>query len=96
MPIYEYECNDCHEQFQAMRRITDESLPDCARCGSPHVTKLISRTSFQLKGSGWYLTDYARKNGPASMSGNGSAKDKPAESPCSSCGSADTCPAKNG
>lgn len=59
MPIYEYRCRKCGE-FEFMQRITDPSLQRCPKCRRK-VTKLISNTSFQLKGSGWYVTDYASK-----------------------------------
>lgn len=61
MPIYEYLCKKCGE-FELMQRITDASLTRCPTCRGK-VTKLISSSSFQLKGSGWYVTDYARKDG---------------------------------
>jgi|SRR5215470_7276603 len=60
MPIYEYQCKKCGE-FELMQRITDAPLTRCPTCRGK-VTKLISNTSFQLKGSGWYVTDYARKD----------------------------------
>lgn len=59
MPIYEYRCPKCGE-FEVMQRITAATLKKCPRCRRK-VTKLISNTSFQLKGEGWYVTDYARK-----------------------------------
>src|ERR1051326_8145402 len=61
MPIYEYRCEDCGT-FEATQRITDKPLRRCPTCKGK-VTKLISTTSFQLKGSGWYVTDYAGKEG---------------------------------
>jgi len=61
MPIYEYRCRKCGE-FEVTQRITDAALTRCPTCRGK-VTKLISNTSFQLKGSGWYVTDYARKDG---------------------------------
>lgn len=69
MPIYEYRCAKCGE-FEVMQKITDKSLSKCPTCKGK-VTKLISNTSFQLKGSGWYITDYARSGGG---SGKESAK----------------------
>ncbi len=65
MPIYEYQCQKCGT-FEATQRITDKSLAKCPTCKGK-VKKLISNTSFQLKGTGWYVTDYARKgqNGDA-------------------------------
>ncbi len=69
MPIYEYQCTKCGEVFEAFQKITDEPLTQCKFCKSK-VEKLISHSSFQLKGSGWYLTDYARRS-------SSSALDKP-------------------
>jgi len=61
VPIYEYQCTKCGEVFEAFQKFTDEPLTHCRLCNSK-VEKLISHSSFQLKGSGWYLTDYARRN----------------------------------
>lgn len=58
MPIYEYRCSKCGE-FEVMQKITDKPLSKCPSCRSK-VSKLMSNTSFQLKGTGWYITDYAR------------------------------------
>jgi len=60
MPIYEYRCEHCGD-FEEMQRITDPPLARCPKCRRK-VKRLISNTSFQLKGSGWYVTDYARKD----------------------------------
>ena len=60
MPIYEYHCSKCGN-FEAIRKMSDKPLTQCPTCRRK-VTKLISATSFQLKGSGWYVTDYARKD----------------------------------
>ena len=59
MPIYEYQCEKCGE-FEVTQRITEGPLKKCPTC-KRKVKKLISSTSFHLKGSGWYVTDYARK-----------------------------------
>jgi putative FmdB family regulatory protein len=59
MPIYEYHCRKCGN-FETMQKMSDKPLTQCPTCRRK-VTKLISSTSFQLKGSGWYITDYARK-----------------------------------
>ncbi len=58
MPIYEYTCPRCGD-FEVMQRISEDSLEKCPTCGAK-VAKLISRSAFHLKGSGWYITDYAR------------------------------------
>ncbi len=67
MPIYEYMCETCGE-FEVTQRITDPPLKRCPTCRSK-VRKLISASSFQLKGSGWYLTDYARSGSGKSAGG---------------------------
>ncbi len=61
MPIYEYQCSKCGETFELIQKISDKPLSKCKFCNGK-VERLISNTSFQLKGSGWYLTDYARKS----------------------------------
>ena len=68
MPIYEYRCEKCQHQFDLLQKITDEPVKECPECGGP-VSKLISSTSFILKGSGWYVTDYGKGNG--GKNGNG-------------------------
>ena len=60
MPIYEYHCSKCGD-FEAMQKMSDKPLTQCPTCRRK-VTKLISSTTFHLKGSGWYITDYARKS----------------------------------
>ena len=63
MPIYEYQCeaSACCRQFEAMQKISEPPIRKCPECGSKKVSKLMSATSFVLKGSGWYQTDIARK-----------------------------------
>ena len=61
MPIYEYECLKCGRKFEVIQKFTDNPLEICSQCGG-HVHKLISHSSFILKGNGWYVTDYARAN----------------------------------
>jgi putative FmdB family regulatory protein len=73
VPIYEYQCTKCGEVFEAFQKINDEPIKKCRFCHG-RVDKLISHTSFQLKGSGWYLTDYSRKPQPSDK-GTGTAKD---------------------
>ncbi len=76
MPIYEYQCKKCGE-FEVVQKITETPLKRCPTCRGK-VTKLISNTSFQLKGTGWYVTDYARKDGKSTQSSTES-KDSKAE-----------------
>jgi putative FmdB family regulatory protein len=65
MPIYEYVCEKCGNHIEAMQKVGDAPLKRCQKCRGK-LEKVISRTSFQLKGSGWYLTDYSSK--PSSKS----------------------------
>ena len=61
MPLYEYACDSCGETIEALQRFSDPPLETCASCGGT-LEKLISAPSIQFKGSGWYVTDYARKD----------------------------------
>jgi putative FmdB family regulatory protein len=80
MPIYEYQCQKCGT-FEITQRITEKPLGKCPNCKGK-VKKLISNTSFQLKGTGWYVTDYARKDKEAGKGENGakSSTDSKSES----------------
>jgi putative FmdB family regulatory protein len=62
MPIYEYRCQDCEHEFELMQKFSDPPVEVCPAC-TGSVQKLISRSAFHLKGSGWYVTDYARNGG---------------------------------
>ncbi|MDR0354928.1 MAG: zinc ribbon domain-containing protein [Deltaproteobacteria bacterium] len=107
MPIYEFECDSCRQITEAMRKFSDPPLTVCPHCGGK-LEKLISMNSFQLKGGGWYVTDYARKKGdstcpaksaktdkPAANGSAGSSADSGAAPACSACKSAEKggCPA---
>ena len=62
MPIYEYKCEKCNEHLEVLQKIGEKALTRCKKCkGKLH--KVISKSSFQLKGSGWYVTDYAKGSG---------------------------------
>lgn len=67
MPIYEYTCRKCKAHIEAMQKISDKPLARCRKCGGK-LEKEWSQTSFQLKGSGWYVTDYASKKSEAKES----------------------------
>jgi putative FmdB family regulatory protein len=86
MPIYEYRCRKCKKEFEAVQSISDPELKSCKFCKGP-VTKLISVSSFHLKGSGWYVTDYGGRKAPSSetaMKSDSAAKnDTAAETPAS-------------
>jgi putative FmdB family regulatory protein len=75
MPIYEYKCNECENHFEAMQKMTEDPLKVCEKCGGK-LEKQWSLSGFQLKGEGWYLTDYAKKGkDSASVAGNPSSGD---------------------
>lgn len=65
MPIYEYECSKCGHVHEIMQKMSDKPLSKCPQC-SGKLQKIISQSAFHLKGSGWYVTDYANKSGASS------------------------------
>ena len=62
MPIYEYLCEACGEKNKVFHRSRKEPTPSCEACGESALKRLVSRTNFQLKGGGWYVTDYAKSS----------------------------------
>ena len=70
MPLYEYQCRKCKHRFERIRKFSDRALRTCPECGG-RLEQLVSASSVQFKGSGWYVTDYARK-----ISGKSGGKDK--------------------
>jgi putative FmdB family regulatory protein len=74
MPIYEYQCQQCSQVTEAMQKFSDAPLTQCPSCQG-ELKKLISHSTFHLKGSGWYVTDYARKGSSAPLG----KQEKPAE-----------------
>jgi len=62
MPIYEYRCDACGHEMEAMQKMADEPLVECPNCGQPALKKLISASGFRLKGGGWYETDFKSSN----------------------------------
>jgi putative FmdB family regulatory protein len=75
MPIYEYECSKCGQKIEVIQKISDKPLKKHAGCGGG-LTKLISAAAFQFKGTGWYVTDYARKGSRDSGSGSTTGEGK--------------------
>jgi len=75
MPIYEYKCTKCEQSFEIMQKITDTPLSVCSSCGG-ELKKLITSTSFVLKGSGWYVSDY-----PSSDRKKALDAEKPSDAP---------------
>lgn len=87
MPIYEYNCESCHTAFERMQKISDPT-PACPECSSAEVKRLISRTSFRLKGGGWYAQDYGStspaKSSPAKSDAPSTGSEKTEKSPAAS------------
>jgi len=61
MPIYEYRCEGCGHETEALQKMADAPLVDCPSCNEPRLSKLVSAAGFQLKGTGWYQTDFRGK-----------------------------------
>jgi putative FmdB family regulatory protein len=73
MPLYEYECDACGGRFELIQKFSDPAPDACRTCGKGPVQRLASSPAIQFKGSGWYITDYARKGGSEEGSGKSSA-----------------------
>lgn len=73
MPIYEYKCQECGAQIEKMQKISDAPLTVCENCGGK-LEKQVSRSGFQFKGEGWYVTDYSNKGKPESKTESGAEK----------------------
>ena len=84
MPIYEYRCASCGFESEYLQKVSDPLLTSCPKCGKPTFDKLISAAGFQLKGNGWYVTDFkgnsAKPSADKEKSAGDKEKDKPAES----------------
>ena len=79
MPIYEYECTKCGNIEEALQKFSDKPLTRCSNCNGK-LTKLVSQSSFHLKGSGWYVTDYANKSKSSDKPSKKEKQSKSAES----------------
>jgi putative FmdB family regulatory protein len=77
MPVYEYQCEACGQLEEAFQKISEPPLETCSSCNG-HLKKLISQSSFHLKGSGWYVTDYGGAKSGANT-GSGGSKGKSAD-----------------
>jgi putative FmdB family regulatory protein len=75
MPLYEYECKKCHHRVERIQKFSDPHLKKCPDCGSP-VELVVSAPAVQFKGSGWYVTDYAKKSSATASSSNGESSSK--------------------
>lgn len=99
MPIYEYECETCHHRFEVMQKFSDKPIKKCTQCAGP-LHKVISPPALVFKGTGWYVTDYARpereraknrkSNGEAKGNGGKPTESKPTESATSTPAAAST------
>jgi len=79
MPIYEYRCGSCGHQQEFLQKVSDAPLTVCTECGKPTFSKMVTAAGFQLKGSGWYATDFKNKGSSTSTKkdakeGGGEAK----------------------
>ena len=92
MPLYEYQCDACENRFERIQKFSDPHIDVCPTCGGP-VRKLLSSPAIQFKGTGWYITDYAKKSGTdggKSKGGDKSTSDSGASSSTDSSSSAST------
>ena len=84
MPLYEYECDACSKRFEVIQRFSDAPPETCRVCGKGPVRRLMSSPAIQFKGTGWYITDYAKKgkseDKSGSENGSGAAKAEGKES----------------
>jgi putative FmdB family regulatory protein len=83
MPIYAYKCGSCGHAKDVLQKVSDDPLTVCPACGAAEFAKQITAAGFQLKGSGWYATDFRGGSKPADKPGDKSA-DKPADKPAES------------
>jgi putative FmdB family regulatory protein len=94
MPIYEYRCEGCSHELEALQKFSDATLTDCPSCGKPLLRKLVSAAGFQLKGTGWYATDFKggskktekpseeKSSDKSASSGDASPSETPKKSGC--------------
>jgi putative FmdB family regulatory protein len=97
MPLYEYQCESCAQRFERIQKYSDPPVAECPSCGGP-VKKLLSSPAIQFKGSGWYITDYAKKPAPGdskSESGSDGKSDGASKEGSSDSAAAPAAPAKD-
>ena len=81
MPIYEYRCESCGHQQEFLQKVSDAPLTICPKCGQASLAKMLTAAGFQLKGSGWYATDFRNKGAaPAKSADAAKSESKPADS----------------
>ena len=74
MPIYEYRCSSCGHQQEFLQKVSDAQLTTCTQCGKPTFSKMLSAAGFQLKGSGWYATDFKSSGSKPAAKSSGDSK----------------------
>ena len=98
MPLYEYQCEACGHRFEVIQKFSDAPIEVCPKCGG-HVQKLIASPAIQFKGTGWYITDYAKKDSASAGKSGDAAKseksesssgDKPADKPADKSGGSES------
>ena len=102
MPLYEYECDACGKRFEKIQKFSDAPLEVCELCGKGPVHKLLSSPAIQFKGSGWYITDYAKKGstsagetGASATESGDKSSDKPADKKSEAPAKSESSSAKN-
>jgi putative FmdB family regulatory protein len=86
VPLYEYQCKKCHSLTERIQKFSDPPLQTCPHCGG-ELEQLLSAPAVQFKGTGWYVTDYARKSSKGAPSGNGAGSGTPSEAKSGEAGS---------
>ena len=76
MPIYEYQCSNCHHTFDLIQKMSDEPVKLCPECSKDTAVRLVSAAGFQLKGTGWYETDFKTKTKSEKSTGSGTKTEK--------------------
>ena len=80
MPLYEYQCEACGHRFEKIQKFSDPLVEECPNCGQKKVHKLVSSPAIQFKGTGWYITDYAKKSGAGADASSQSSEAKDGDS----------------
>src|SRR6186713_2204010 len=93
MPLYEYQCEACSHRFERIQKFSDPPIETCPTCGGP-VRKLLSSPAIQFKGTGWYITDYAKKSSTDAGKTDGGKSDSGKDTKSSSSSGADSSAAK--
>lgn len=91
MPIYAYRCESCGFSKDVLQKVSDAPLSDCPECGKSSFKKQLTAAGFQLKGTGWYVTDFRNGSGGASKPATSTTSSEPASCPSGACSSPSTC-----